>query len=249
MCAFEERFCVRKTEREASQEDGGAWQWASGCRFLPLVPPWRPTASHTCRSGCGGSFLFHCSPELLKSYVTLSKLEKGTLPSCGRRWLCSTMWTEKRYWMHFPLSSRPSILVQWTTHRTLCSGPGFALLRLIPLQGCRGCRYSRSRWCMPHSRWALGMWSSTWHVFIELLLSKPGPHGKLPASHLLFGHCHHQLCLLETRTLRSLHWIYCKLFWLQLLEISLCNYWICSHSNKQTPHVLADTSTGASKTT
>lgn len=236
-------------EREASQEDGGAWQRASGRRFLPLVPPWRPTASHTCRSGCGGSFLFHCSPELLKSYVTLSKLEKGTLPSCGRRWLCSTMWTEKRYWMHFPLSSRPSILVQWTTHRTLCSGPGFALLRLIPLQGCRGCRYSRSRWCMPHSRWALGMWSSTWHVFIELLLSKPGPHGKLPASHLLFGHCHHQLCLLETRTLRSLHWIYWKLFCLQLLEISLCNYWICSHSNKQTPHVLSDTSTGASKTT
>lgn len=159
------------------------------------------------------------------------------------------MWTEKRYWMHFPLSSRPSILVQWTTHRTLCSGPGFALLRLMPLQGCRGCRYSRSRWCSPHSRWALGMWSSTWHVFIELLVSKPGPHGKLPASHLLFGHCHHQLCLLETRTLRSLRWIYWKLFCLQLLEISLCNYWICSHSNKQTPHVFADTSTGASKTT
>ena len=86
-------------------------------------------------------------------------------------------------------------------HTALCSGPGFALLSLIPLQGCGGCRYSRSRGCSPNSMGALGMWSPTWHVLLELLLSKPGPHGKLPASHLLSGHCRHQLCLLETRTL------------------------------------------------
>ena len=239
-------LCEENGEREASQEDGRSWQQASGRRFLPWVPPWRPTASHTCRSGCGGSFLFHCSPELLKSYVTLSKLEKGTPSFLWQEVAVLHVWTETGTECT-PLSSG-NILVQWT-HEALCSAPGFALSRLIPLQGCRGCRYSRSRCCSPHSRWALGMWSSTWHVFIELLLCKPGPHGKLPASHLLFGHCHHQLCLLETRTLRSLSCIYWKLFCLQVLEISLCNYWICSYSNKQTPHVVADTSTGASKTT
>lgn len=175
--------------------------------------------------------------QIRKRHPFLPVAGGGCAPRVDRNW----------YWVHSTFF-RANILVQWT-HKALCSAPGFALLRLIPLQGCKGYRYSRSRCCSPHSRWALGMWSSTWHVFIELLLSKPGPHGKLPASHLLFGHCHHQLCLLETRTLRSLSCIYWKLFCLQVLEISPCNYWIRSYSNKQTPHVVADTSTGASKTT
>ena len=149
----------------------------------------------------------YCSPELLKPHGTFVQIRKRHpfLPVAGGgRALRCGRWNGAEFTFH--LLPWPGTLVQWTAPKTLFNGPGSALLSFIPLWGCGSCRYSRSRWCSTRCRWALVTWSSTWLVFIELVLAKPSPHGKLPASHLLFGHCH-QLCLLEARTFNKVLWV------------------------------------------
>lgn len=124
---------------------------------LPLCLQRVLSASHLCRSGWPLSVLALLSRAVkaIQHFVQSRKSHPFLPLGGGGPALQLGQQSDGEVVLH--LLPWPGIPIQWTTHKTLCEGPGSAFLRLILPWGRGGCRYSRSRWHSPNIRltWAL----------------------------------------------------------------------------------------------